>query len=108
MFDRIAANLETIARVQADAGLTAKERNVAGPAVMDAREASRNGWTITHLSPYALAVVDADGDTLTAEYIRATNGVLTAHMTIGGRRRQIAHKRDYSLREQVRSIIAAR
>ncbi|QDF19190.1 hypothetical protein KNU64_gp86 [Gordonia Phage Lollipop1437] len=103
--DRLTANRETIATVQATRGLTASERNVAGPAVADAREASRNGWTITYLDAYAMAVVDTDGDTVTAEYSRASNGVLEAHVTIGGNRRQIIRRNGVTLRQQVQSLI---
>ncbi|UTN91452.1 hypothetical protein SEA_OUTIS_89 [Gordonia phage Outis] len=103
--NRLAANREIIARVQASRGLTASERLVAGPAVADAREASRNGWTITYLDAYALAVVDPDGDTVTAQYSQASNGVVEAHVTIGGNTRQITRRNGVTLREQVQALI---
>ncbi|AYD83284.1 hypothetical protein KNU14_gp92 [Gordonia phage Buggaboo] len=105
--NRLAANRETIARVQASRGLTVSERLVAGPAVADAREASRNGWTITYLDPYALAVVDArDGFTVTAQYSRASNGVTFAETSHCGNTRQVGRRNGVTLREQLRTILA--
>lgn len=99
-------NRALIADVQASRDLAAGHRNVAGPAVADARIADRNGWTIDTLAPYALTATDADGDTLTVEYSRASNGVLSATFTIDGETRSIGIRNGVTLRERVRIILA--
>lgn len=103
--DRLTANREIIAAVQATRGLTASERTVAGPAVADAREASRNGWTIVDLTPYTMTLTDVDGDHVSASYSAASNGVLYAELSIGGNTRQITRRNGVTLREQVQSLI---
>ncbi|WGH20874.1 hypothetical protein QLT00_gp91 [Gordonia phage Commandaria] len=103
--NRLTHNRDAIARVQSAHGLTPSGRTVAGPAVADARIASRNGWTITMLTPYALAVADPEGFTVTAEYSSASNGVTFAQTSHHGNRCQIGRRNGVTLREAVRGII---
>lgn len=105
--DRIRQNnYDMIADVQASRGLPVGHRNVAGPAVVDARTADRNGWSINQLSPYALTVTDTDGDTLTVEYSRGSNGVVSAVYAVDGDPRPITPRNGVTLRERVRIILA--
>ncbi|AXQ61408.1 hypothetical protein SEA_MARIETTA_89 [Gordonia phage Marietta] len=102
-----AQNRNMIAAVQSTKGLSAGARLAAGPAVVDARIADRNGWIIVELSPYALTVRDVEGFELHAEYSTASNGVTRAWTRDGDRMSNFARSSHYTLRERVVGALKA-
>ncbi|QAY17434.1 hypothetical protein SEA_IDYN_86 [Gordonia phage IDyn] len=102
---RAAHNRLMINDVQVAHGLAVGARGVAGPAVVDARDAHRAGWLIIELTAYGLFAIDADGDSIRADYSPQSNGVTYAAVTIGGRYRQITPRNTITVREQVQNFL---